>query len=69
MTACLIPRQNLDFMFSWLEPGLQGEELATTRAVLDVAEELAADAFSSHYIGSAEFMDLMNGVDSSHPNG
>ena len=49
MADCLIPRQNLDFMFSWLEPNLHGEELATTGAVLDVAEELAADAFSSHY--------------------
>ena len=49
MADCLIPRQNLDFMFSWLEPGLQGEDLATTGAVLDVAEELAIDAFSSHY--------------------
>jgi len=36
-------------MLSWLEPKLNGDELATTSAVLDVAEELAADAFLSHY--------------------
>src|SRR6187551_592113 len=49
MHTVLIPRQNLDFMLSWLEPKLNGDELATTSAVLDVAEELAADAFLSHY--------------------
>ena len=49
MHTVLIPRQNLDFMLSWLEPKLDGDELATTSAVLDVAEELAADAFLSHY--------------------
>jgi alkylation response protein AidB-like acyl-CoA dehydrogenase len=49
MHTVLIPRQNLDFMLSWLEPKLNGDELATTSAVLDVAEELAADAFLNHY--------------------
>lgn len=49
MHTVLIPRQNLDFMLLWLEPKLDGDELATTSAVLDVAEELAADAFLSHY--------------------